>query len=129
MGMYTELYIRCSLKSDTPKCVIETLRAMTDGTAETTPFGDGRRPYMFRTSSFYHHPSPVSRMDYIDYTDQWYLFVRCDLKNYENEIEDFLCWIKPFIDAIPGEYIGHTFYEEDDIPTNLIYGEGYLECQ
>ena len=52
--------------------------------------------------------------------------MRCDLKNYENEIEDFLAWIKPHLDASEGEYLGHTRYEEDPLPTFLIYGQGMI---
>lgn len=128
MGMYTELYLRVALKKDTPDSVIETLRSMVEGgnSLETTPFGGGRRPWMFRCSSHYHHPVAVSRMDYLNYVDKWYLFVRCDLKNYEGEIESFLTWIKPHLDCFEDEYIGHTRYEEADVPTNLIYGEGIL---
>jgi hypothetical protein len=33
----------------------------------------------------------------------------------------------PYLDASDGEYLGHTRYEEDPLPTNLIYGEGLLK--
>ena len=127
MGMFTELYLRSDLKEDTPKEVIDLLRAMVDGTAETTPFGDGHCPWMLRSCSHYHFPFFYSRMEYVDYLDRWYLFVRCDLKNYEQEIEAFLAWVKPYINANDGEYLGHTRYEEDPLPTHLIYGEGLLK--
>lgn len=130
MGMYTELYLRSDLKEDTPKEVIDLLRAMVEGDVPaTTPFGGGRCPRMFRSASHYHFPYPQSSMDYADYLDRWYLFVRCDLKNYEGEIEAFLKWIAPYLNASEGEYLGHTRYEEDDLPTHLVYGAGLLKVE
>lgn len=129
MGMYTELYLRCELRQETPKDVISLLREMVMGDHEvpdTTPFGDGRRPWMLRSCSHYHFPFAKSSMDYIDLFDSWYLFVRCDLKNYDDEIGDFLRWVAPYINAYEGDYLGHTRYEEDRVPEHLIYGEGYL---
>jgi hypothetical protein len=132
MGMYTELYLRCDLKEDTPKEAIDLLRAMVVGDGEppaTTPFGGGRCPWMLRSASNYHFPFAVSSMHRIDVLDRWYLFVRCDLKNYESEIEAFLKWLAPHLNACEGEYIGHTRYEEDPLPTHLIYGEGLLKIE
>jgi hypothetical protein len=130
MGMYTELYLRCDLKEDTPKEVIDLLRAMVAGDPPaTTPFGGGRCPWMLRSASHYHFPYAQSSMDYADYINRWYLFVRCDLKNYESEIEAFLKWLAPHLNACEGDYIGHTRYEEDPLPTHLIYGEGLLKIK
>lgn len=130
MGMYTELYLRSDLKEDTPKEVIDLLLAMLSGNPPaTTPFGGGRCPWMLRSASHYHFPFAKSSMDYIDCLGRWYLFVRCDLKNYESEIEAFLKWIAPHLNASEGEYVGHTRYEEDDLPTHLVYGEGLLKVE
>lgn len=130
MGMYTELYLRSGLKGDTPKEVIDLLLAMLSGNPpDTTPFGGGRCPWMLRSASHYHFPFAKSSMDYIEYLGRWYLFVRCDLKNYEGEIEAFLKWIAPHLDAFEGEYVGHTRYEEDPLPTHLVYGEGLLKAE
>lgn len=130
MGMYTELYLRSDLKEDTPKVVIDLLLAMLSGNPPaTTPFGGGRCPWMLRSASHYHFPFAKSSMDYIDVLGRWYLFVRCDLKNYESEIEAFLKWIAPHLNASEGEYVGHTRYEEEDLPTHLVYGEGLLKVE
>lgn len=130
MGMYTELYLRCDLRVDTPKEVIDLLRAMVMGDEdppETTPFGGGRRPWMLRSASHYHFPLAKSSMDRSDIFDCWYLFIRCDLKNYDDEIGDFLRWVAPYLNACDGDYLGHTRYEEDRVPEHLIYGEGYFK--
>jgi len=132
MGMHTELYLRSGLKDGTPQEVIVLLRAMVMGDGEppeTTPFGGGRCPWMLRFASHYHFPYAQSSMDYAGYVNRWYLFVRCDLKNYEGEIEAFLKWIAPHLNACEGDYIGHTRYEEDPLPTHLIYGEGLLKIE
>ena len=130
MGMYTELYLRSDLKEDTPQDVIDLLRAMVAGNPpDTTPFGEGRCPWMLLSSSHYHFPFAKSSMDYLDYVSRWYLFVRCDLKNYEGEIEAFLKWVAPHLNAGDGEYLGHTRYEEDDLPTHLVYGAGLLKVE
>jgi hypothetical protein len=132
MGMHTELYLRSGLKDGTPQEVIVLLRAMVMGDGEppeTTPFGGGRCPWMLRFASHYHFPYAQSSMDYADYVNRWYLFVRCDLKNYEGEIEAFLKWLAPHLNACEGDYIGHTRYEEDPLPTHLIYGEGLLKIE
>lgn len=130
MGMYTELYLRSALKNDTPQEVIDLLRMMVAGDPPaTTPFGGGRCPWMLRCASHYHFPFAQSSMDYADYVKRWYLFVRCDLKNYEREIEAFLKWIAPHLYACEGDYVGHTRYEEDDLPTHLVYGKGLLKVK
>lgn len=48
-----------------------------------------------------------------------YIFTRCDLKNYHGEIEQFLEWIKPYLDQQEGDCIGWYWYEEDRSPTLL----------
>ncbi|RUS01125.1 hypothetical protein EFW58_01156 [Bacillus velezensis] len=43
--------------------------------------------------------------------------IRCNLKNYDNEIENFIEWISPFIYKKDGNYfIGYKRYEEDKEP-------------
>jgi hypothetical protein len=49
------------------------------------------------------------------------LEVNCSIKNYGNEIESFLSYIKPFIVRTESpKLIGYYIYENDYIPT-LIY--------
>lgn len=45
------------------------------------------------------------------------LHIRCNLKNYENEIESFLDWISPFVEDATG-YIQNEF--EQDLDTKRI---------
>ena len=46
-----------------------------------------------------------------------------NIKNYDGEIELFLSWIEPYIDAIPGDFIGYWRYEEVTVPTLIYYKE------
>ena len=49
------------------------------------------------------------------------MHIDCDLKNYNEEIDNFLDWISGYTTGYDEyELIGYTIYEENSIPT-LIY--------
>jgi hypothetical protein len=124
MGMYTELFLQVGLKSDTPKNVIDTLNYMLGNTEEVPDLvytTQGRMMWMLQSSSFYHYPFAHSHLDRIDYSNSYYLFVRCDLKNYSNEIEEFLDFISPHVDGRDCKYQGHYLYEGSEFPTRLSF--------
>ena len=50
----------------------------------------------------------------------YFLNVRCNLKNYHEEIEKFMNWLCPYIET--EGFLGYMRYEECDNPT-LIYKE------
>ena len=52
----------------------------------------------------------------------WHISTRSNIKNYENEIETFLEWIKPFIAGGSGnrEMYAITIYEDSEEP-NIFY--------
>lgn len=130
MGMYTELYISASLKSDAPDKVKEIIRLLFDGdneheTDETDlpdhEFFDLHRWRMIgRCSSYYFSPFALSKIHEDDINGKIYFTSRSDLKNYGGEIGHFLNWIMPYLAESKGEHIGHYRYEEDEQPT-LIY--------
>ncbi len=106
MGMYTELIFGASLKKDTPKEVIESLRYML-GEISSKPIGfplpEGRCEWLFTGSSYYFGVStPVSKLKQDSINDNWILSTRSNIKNYEMEIETFLEWITPFISGGSG---------------------------
>jgi len=123
MGMYTELIFGANLRSNTPKEVIDTLRYMAGDIEkpeklafETSP---GRNP-INGTSSFYFGVSrPLCKMWFDEISDEWIISSRCNIKNYENEIESFLEWIKPYIDGGSGDRDMYAIkiYEESSEPT------------
>lgn len=128
MGMYTELVLKCQIKDEAPSQVKEVLKYLFKGGEELKTLPDHkffkcpRWNGIGQCSSFYHHPKALS--------DYWtghgnnddrggYLFSRSDLKNYDQEIENFLDWLMPYIDEYEGQCIGWQWYEEDDEPTLL----------
>jgi len=136
MGMYTEIYVKVSLKSNTPQEVIEVLSAMM-GEGEdpaTLPdhelFTKGRWRFMLRCSSYYHMPSCVGKFWYDDIAKQWFLLSRSDLKNYEGEIESFFEWIAPYAEQnSEKQFIGYELYEECDEPTMYYLTDNGLEIR
>jgi len=57
---------------------------------------------------------------YFNCTDTHCLQVRGNLKNYESEIDTFIDWITPYLNKLPGDFLGFERYEECTEPT-LIY--------
>lgn len=122
MGMYTELVIKCHIKRNLPDTVNEILNCMFNGTEEPEHLPDHlffkcpRWNAVGSCSSYYHIPESLS------FYREGYLFSRSDLKNYDDEIDLFLNWVKKYVDELPDRCIGWTWYEEDDSP-ELIYNK------
>lgn len=124
MGMYTELVLGIEIE-DNDK-IIQTLRYML-GETEYQPVDDhelfktDRWDYMLKCDSYYFNGQTDSKL-YMDdlYEDnpKFYLNVRCNLKNYNNEINKFLDWLNPYIKTFG--FLGYLRYEENENPT-LIY--------
>lgn len=125
MGMYTELVAGFRVDSDKHPEVISVLKAMVDDKwkgvrrDEVVPaldhpfFRTDRWQWMLRHASYYF---PVSK-SFSAYKDDKHFpetvfSIRCNLKNYSNEIELFWDWIGPFIDGCDGDLVGYDRYEE-----------------
>ena len=126
MGMYTELIFGAELKKETPNEVIEALKYML-GEVEEKPSNfslpEGRCEWLFQGSSYYFAISnPTNKMWLDDIDECWHISTRSNIKNYENEIETFLEWIKPFIECGSGnrEMYAITIYEDSEEP-NIYY--------
>ena len=122
MGMYTEVYINCDLKEDTPEEVVNTLYAMVrgedvDGFLEDKPH---RWSLLFRSSAYF-TDTIVGELRYNNeawHTRPYYtLHGKGAIKNYNSEIQSFFEWIKPWAEQ---DFIGYYLYEEDREPT-LVY--------
>lgn len=126
MGMYTELHYNARLKSDVDVRVIATLNVMLDHRLEITElpdhplFATPRWRHMLTCDSYSFAADTHSTLRHDSISDQWVLCIRCNLKNYDDEIEKFCDWIRPSIDAEEGEFLGFSRYEETETPT-LIY--------
>lgn len=120
MGMYTELVLKCEVQHFLPKDVEDILNFLFNSrdVPEELPkhpfFECDRWRHIGNRSSYYHIPWCHSK-----YSEN-YIFCRCDLKDYDKEIELFLDWLSPYLYCPVGACIGWTWYEEDDVPT-LIY--------
>lgn len=129
MGMYTELNIGVSLRSDTPENVIDILKYMLGdiNNVETTDhplFSTQRWAFMLRCDSYYFDGRTDSSMERDDIDHEYKLNVRCNLKNYDNEIDLFLDFIRPYLET--NGFLGYKRYEEFDDPT-LIYNNVYTD--
>lgn len=129
MGMYTELVLAVELKKDTPESVINILNYMVeydDETPETENhklFSDTTRwEFMLRSDSYYFDGITNTILKYDDISKSYYLTVRCNLKNYSDEIELFVEWVSKYVqkDKDVPQFVGYKRYETDNEP-ELIY--------
>ena len=127
MGMYTDFCFDAELKKDTPADVIELLKKWQDRDWQPTVpphpfFSLGRWRCIGADMSYYFDGPGYFNCVFDEIADTHYLQVRGNLKNYEGEIESFVDWIKPYLNKMPGEFLGFSRYEETDQPT-LIFME------
>lgn len=120
MGMYTEYLLRGSLKDDTPQQVRDVLTYLAsrdwDERQEPDPLPD--HPF-FATARWeclgsrmsYYFPGSVGHSEF---SEHGFIFYG-DLKNYNQEIAEFVDWIKPYLDPLD-KFIGYELYEEADEP-------------
>lgn len=118
MGMYTEIIFGAELKRETPESVITALKYMLGEIEEKPkdfPLPEGRCNWLFQCASYYFGVSkPVNSMWFDDISNTWIISARSNIKNYENEIQTFLKWIKPYISSGSGarEMYAIVTYEE-----------------
>ena len=118
--MYTELIFGAKLKKETPEKVINALKYILGDIEEKPkdfPLPKGRCEWLFRCSSYYFGVNKSLCKMWLDDLDKSYhISTRSNIKNYENEIETFLNWIKPFIEDGSGEREMYAIvtYEESE---------------
>ena len=123
MGMYTELIFGAELKKETPEQVINALKYIIgelEDKPDDFPLPEGRCKYVLNGSSYYFGVSEsLSKIWFDEISKSWKISSRSNIKNYENEIEKFLEWIKPHIERGSGakNMYAITIYEEDFEPT------------
>lgn len=123
MGMYTELVFQGYTKHDLPQETQELFYYFFNEDSSEL-IGDFKTPdheffqcdrwrQIGRMSSYYFIPFALRNMtEHVRSNEGNYVFLRCDLKNYNSEIEKFLDWIKPYMEKCWGYY----WYEEDESP-------------
>jgi len=126
MGMYTELHFNSALKEDTKQEIIDILKYMVKDKEKEPeklpdhPFFDCERwKRLFTTDSFYFDADTHSTLRFCDTSNQYFLCVRINIKNYDGEIGKFIDWINKYLDKFPGDFIGFSRYEEYEDPTLL----------
>lgn len=125
MGMYTELHYNVKLKQDIQEEILISLRYMLGITGDEArplndPFDGQRWMHMLRCDSYYFDADTHSTLRFDTISEQWYLCIRCNFKNYDNELDKFLSWIRPYIEAFEGDFLGFSRYEESQMP-DLIF--------
>jgi hypothetical protein len=129
MGMYTELNCAVRLKKDTPTPVIAVLlicwitESLRPSPLPAHPlFNTNCWRFILTGSSYYFACCEAQSAVWPDeITNQYCVSVRANLKNYDGEIEKFIDWITPHIDAMEGDFVGYSRYEETEVPTLLYY--------
>ena len=123
MGMYTELILGCSLKKKTPKKVIDRLNRMVDidctNTANAVMDADEDVWLLQSTSYYFGVNRCCNKLWFNPIWETWHISARCNLKNYRHEIENFLEWLRPYIEYGSGirDFYAIVTYEEALEPT------------
>lgn len=127
MGMYTALSLGVELN---PKGtdLIDILRYMT-GQSDTCPpvdrdapiFSTPRWEFMLRCDSYYFdYQTHFEVVEDSIVRPRFFLSGVSNLKNYDDEINKFLMFLRPHIESYG--FIGWTLYEEDEEPP-ILYGK------
>ena len=126
MGMFTEFHFNVELKADVPDRVIGTLKYMVGERSkprilpEHDLFSCDRWGYMLQSGSYYFNADTHSTLRYDKIGRCHYLCIRCNLKNYDDEITKFVDWISSYLRQDEGDFLGFSRHEETQQPT-LIY--------
>jgi len=70
-----------------------------------------------RCASDCHHPKVIRSFEHSSVSTTTSVFMRCDLKAYDDEHVHFFDWVAPYVDAIKDDVIGYHWYEDDEAPT------------
>lgn len=132
MGMYTELNIGVEINNN-PK-VIQKLKFMLGDSDKDVEIihplfeNTERWRFMLNSGSYYFDgqtDSKLFRDDLYGNKPMYFLNVRCNLKNYCDEIKLFLDWLCPYIKT--EGFLGYTRYEEQYNPTLIYKEKGKIE--
>ena len=125
MGMYTEIYVSVDLKEDTPEFIIDILKAICYNGHERLLEGyPSRWEYLFKSGSYYTSNTCVAEITFSPISGQYSLIGKGDIKNYEDEIEQFFSFIESYVDTCGVRtFMGYSLYEESVEPI-LFYAEG-----
>ena len=128
--MYTEFIFESELSKDTPKALIDAFTPVsrkdtgieiTSNKLEISKFIEKFDLNMLVNCCSAYFPAQQSffNMYYNKYSDTYGIFIRSDLKNYEQQINEFLEFIKPYVVMGCGsnDIYAYVLYELDERPT------------
>jgi hypothetical protein len=138
MGTYTELILGARLKEKTPIEVIEILSFMIGERESLTSesnfyleqlgLDEDDLGYILYSSSYYFGVSEThSVLLYDEIIKCYHISLRSNCKNYENQIERFLKWLKPYIDKGSGKRDMYAIVTLEDAMDSDIYYLNELE--
>lgn len=128
--MYTELIFGATLKEKTPTYVTDALNCVINNTIDVKLSDEAKQfideyslSKLIWCSSYYfgaHVNKPSCVFDKI--ANSWCISFRANCKNYQDEIEKFIEFIKPYVEygSGPTNIFAIVQYEESDYPT--LYG-------
>jgi len=133
MGMYTEFHFNVELKKNVPQEIINILNFMLNNEGKPPQFTVPDHPlfltdrwhWMLTSDSYYFDADTHSTLRFDDIGKCYYLCIRCNLKNYNNEIEKFVSWITSYLRKYTGDFLGFSRYENTEQPT-LIFMTGEI---
>lgn len=126
--MYTEFVFAVSLLHDTPKNVLSILDYLVNDKGDISSiipnhefFNCDRYAYIARCSSYYFGYSNSNSSFIINegkFSNEYLLSIRSSVKNYSNEIDKFVDWIRAYVKSGSGtkDLLGYKLYEADTIP-------------
>lgn len=136
MGMYTEFFFRAAVDEYAWRLITKTVAQWTDESlAEPSWQAADEDPHEFwrseRTLSLFMGASAYTPVTTFIHEPEEYplpgkpsynIMILSSFKNYSNEVEKFLDWIKPHLMHSDGRevgkrYLGYSYYEEADEPT------------
>lgn len=124
--MFTEFHFNVGLVQDVPNNILDILRFMISEDREKDEsllelpshplFDTTKWKWMLLCDSRYFSAETISTLYKANLGKDYYLCIRCNLKNYDNEIEKFVDWVNPYIDAKPNAFLGFSRYEKSENP-------------
>ena len=127
MGMYTELYLSFKFRKDTPKQIINWIKAHDDDNISFEELLDltpetlkGTRLSSLLGSSAYFDSITTCKI-----TEDYKFLCIFNIKNYNEEIQKLFDMFEPFIDSYG--HIGHIRYEEYDLPDIIEFKDNKIK--
>ena len=133
MGTYTEFHFNAELKPNIDKNIIEVLNFMLWESKvfpkqlpkhELFTIKDSRWKTMLVADSSYFSAATYSTLHFDSISESFFLCIRTNFKNYNNEIKLFIGWIAPYLQEFKGDFLGFYRHENDKVPTLIYMPEG-----